>query len=141
MALKRREEREILFTMLFEALFHPEREPQELFAAILENADRDELAQSTYLREGFLGVCTHREQIMASIAANTKGWRPERLSKVSLALLQLAVYEMTYVPGLAREVAINEAVELSKKYDDDKAPAFVNGVLRGVFNALPKDPA
>lgn len=141
MALKRREEREILFTMLFEALFHPEREPRELFDAILENADRDDLAQSTYLREGFLGVCTHREEIMASIAASAKGWRPERLSKVSLALLQLAVYEMTFVPDLAKEVAINEAVELSKKYDDDKAPAFINGVLRGVFNALPKDPA
>lgn len=141
MALKRREEREILFTMLFEALFHPERDPRELFDAILENADRDDLAQSTYLREGFLGVCTHREQIMASIAASAKGWRPERLSKVSLALLQLAVYEMTFVPDLAKEVAINEAVELSKKYDDDKAPAFINGVLRGVFNALPKDPA
>jgi N utilization substance protein B len=141
MALKRREEREILFTMLFEALFHPEREPRELFDAILENADRDDLAQSTYLREGFLGVCTHREEIMACIAASAKGWRPERLSKVSLALLQLAVYEMTFVPDLAKEVAINEAVELSKKYDDDKAPAFINGVLRGVFNALPKDPA
>ena len=141
MALKRREEREILFTMLFEALFHPEREPRELFDAILENADRDDLAQSAYLREGFLGVCTHREEIMASIAASAKGWRPERLSKVSLALLQLAVYEMTFVPDLAKEVAINEAVELSKKYDDDKAPAFINGVLRGVFNALPKDPA
>ncbi len=138
MALKRREEREYAFTMLFEALFHKGEPCESLYESILENTDDPRIKKSAYIKDTFFGVSQKEEEISSAIAANAKGWKPERISKVSLAVLRLAVYEMLFVEGLAPQISINEAVELCKKYDDEKAPAFVNGVLRGVYRSLPQ---
>lgn len=139
MALKRREEREYAFTMLFEALFHKGEPTQSLYESILENTDNPAISKSAYIKKIFFGVSEKQEEIQKAIAANAKGWKPERISKVSLAVLQLAVYEMLFVEGIAPQISINEAVELSKKYDDEKASSFVNGVLRGVYQGLPQE--
>ena len=72
------------------------------------------------------------EEIDTKISASLKNWSIDRLSKVNLAILRLSLSEMTYgeVPF---QVSINEAVELAKKFSDDEAPAFVNGVLADVI--------
>lgn len=137
--LTRREEREYAFTMLFEALFHADEACGELYESILENTDDERIRQSRYVKKLFFGVSEKLEEISAAINANLKGWKAERISKVSLAILRLAVYEMLFIDKLAPQISINEAVELCKKYDDEKAPAFVNGVLRGVFRSLPEN--
>ena len=64
----------------------------------------------------------------------SKGWKLSRLSKVTLAILRLAVYEMLY-DKLAYNIVINEAVELAKKYDEEKAPKFVNGILNNIADS------
>ena len=56
----------------------------------------------------------------------------KRISRISLAILRLCIYEMLYVEDIPFSVSINEAVELCKKYNDDKAPAFVNGILNTI---------
>ena len=56
----------------------------------------------------------------------------KRISRISLAILRLCIYEMLYVENIPFSVSINEAVELCKKYNDDKAPAFVNGILNTI---------
>ena len=136
MALKRREEREYAFTMLFEASFHKEDSREVIYESILENTDDERIRESEYIRRIFFGVGEKEAELTERIRASAKSWKPERISRVSLALLMLAVYEMLFVEEVPVKIAINEAVELCKKYDDDKAPAFLNGVLRGVYRTM-----
>ncbi len=74
------------------------------------------------------GVHAHLDEIDAMIADCARGWDPTRMNKVDLAILRLAVYEMKF-GDTPVGVAINEAVELAKKFSSDEAPAFINGVL------------
>ena len=79
----------------------------------------------------------HEEEIDAKISENLKkGWKISRISKVSLALLRLAVYEILYRDDVPTSVSINEAVELSKKYTVKEDTSFINGVLGSVAKAL-----
>lgn len=61
--------------------------------------------------------------------ASAKGWKTSRMGRVDLTILRLAVYEMKFDEDIPEKVAINEAVELSKKFGGDESPAFINGVL------------
>lgn len=76
-----------------------------------------------------LGVLAGREQIDATIAAASEHWRLERLSRVDANVIRIAVYEMTTPPGLPIEIAINEAIEIARKFGTAESAAFVNGVL------------
>lgn len=83
------------------------------------------------------GVKEHEEELEGLISAHLKkGWSISRISKVSAAIMKIAVYEMKYVDDVPPKVAINEAVELIKKYGDEEEPKFVNGVLGAVFAEL-----
>lgn len=74
-------------------------------------------------------VIIHIEEIDRMISEGCTGWKLERIGKSELAIIRLATYEMHFDPSVDKAIAINEAVELAKKYGDDKAPSFVNGVL------------
>ena len=78
-----------------------------------------------------MGACEHRTEIDAAIAENAKGWRIDRIAKMSLAVMRVAVYELlcTDTPS---SIVINEALEIDKIYDSDDSPAFINGVLNAV---------
>ena len=89
-----------------------------------------------YIRDTYYAVCDNRDEIDALIGENSNGWRPDRLGNVSRSVLRLAVYEMKFVDSIPYNVAINEAIELTKKYDDEKARPFINGVLNSVKNSL-----
>ncbi len=130
----RRIAREHGFTLLYESEFHTDSTPEAIFD--LAVADRDLNADDTYLREIFFGTMTHMDEIDALIGRHAKGWKTNRLSRVSRAILRLATYEMIYVDDVPPAVAINEAVELTKQFDDPKARAFINGVLNAVKNEL-----
>ena len=78
------------------------------------------------------GVCEKQDEIDATIERHSNGWKVARLTRVSRAVIRLCVYEMANVQDVPATVAINEAIELSKKYDDEKARSFVNGVLNGI---------
>ena len=81
----------------------------------------------------------HIDEIDALIGRFAKGWKTNRLSRVSRAILRLGTYELKYAKGVPAVVAINEAVELTKRFDEPRARAFVNGVLNAVKNAGPED--
>ena len=80
----------------------------------------------------FFVVMNELETIDSKISENAKGWKLERLSKVSLAIMRICVYEMLFCEDIPFNISINEAVELAKKFDYDKAPSFINGVLNKV---------
>jgi len=102
-----------------------------------ENEDTNQLSNLTkadeeYIKNTFFGIFENIEQIDDIISGSIIGWEYNRISKISMSLLRIAVYEILYVEDIPVSVAINEAVELSKRYDYSEAYTFINGVLGAV---------
>lgn len=91
-----------------------------------EKASQEEISYITRKSED---ITEKLEQIDQMINEKTKGWKTSRMGKVDVALLRLSVYEIVFEEDIPLGVAINEAVELAKKYGTDDSPAFINGVL------------
>ena len=127
--MNRRQAREAVFELLFETEFKADEAKEDIFALSTENR---EIEEDDYVRTAYFGVCEHLSEIDERINRHAKGWKTSRISKVSRSLLRLCVYEMLYCEEIPVSVSINEAIELCKKFDEDKARAFVNGVLNSV---------
>ena len=132
-ALKRKEAREVVVGLLFETEFKTEEDSSEIFAISTENR---EIPEDEYIKAAYFGVCENREKIDELIGANSNGWKTHRLTRLSRSVMRLAVYEMLFCEDIPYSVSINEAIELTKKFDDPKAKAFVNGVLNSIKSAL-----
>ncbi len=132
--MTRREERIQVFQLMFCADFRRDEPIAEIYRT---EADMTEQSQewSDYIKSTYFGVQEKRDTLDALIAAHANGWKLSRLSRVTLALLRLAAYEMQYVDDVPYNIAINEALELAKIYDDENAVAFINGVLNAIANA------
>ena len=131
----RKQMREHVFRLLFQIEFVPCSEmPEriELYLAQLENANDE---KKTYMKERCLSAIDNVKEIDALINEKASGWKTSRMNKVDLSILRLAIFEMQYDEDIPVGVAINEAVELAKKYSGDDGPAFVNGVLAKVVTA------
>ena len=133
MVMTRKEAREAAFGLIFETEFRCEETPVDIYESSVENR---EIEDSEYIKCAFFTVCEKREEIDALIGENAQGWKTQRLTNVSRSILRLAVYEMLYDDSIPYSVSINEAVELAKKFDDEKARPFINGVLNSVKSAL-----
>ena len=134
--MTRREAREAAFSLIFESGFRAEEEREELYANTVKNL---EIPKNKYVKTVYFGIADNITDIDALIAKCSVGWKTERMTHVSRAILRLAVYEMLFMEDIPVRVSINEALELAKKYDEDKARAFVNGVLNAVKNTLPEE--
>lgn len=121
--------RENTFLLLFEGVCKKDETPEEIFTKAVEVR---ELETDGYVKCVFFGTYTNLQIIDETIEKSLKGWKKERVSPVSLAILRLACYEMLFMEDIPNKVSINEAVELCKKYDDEKAYSFVNGVLHKI---------
>lgn len=127
--MNRREAREIVFSLIYEMDFHKDDNPDEIY----EMAELcREFEGNDYIKEIYYGIPKKLSEIDELINQHTVGWKQDRLSKTSLAIMRLCVYEMLYVESVPFNIAINEAVELAKKFDHDKAPAFINGVVNAI---------
>ena len=126
--MTRKEAREQAFVLIFEKMFRDDTAEE-----ILEYATEiREIEVDDYSKEIFLGVCEKTEELDAEISKHLKNWKIERISKVALAILRLAVYEIKFVESVPESVSINEAVELSKKFSFAEDASFVNGVLGNI---------
>lgn len=135
MSLNRRKERELVFQMLFASQFAPEDETEKLYEELMAECETPEAAESEYIRNVFCGARDYRETALEKIRAHAQGWKVERFSKTTLTILQLAIYEMEKREDVPVKIAINEAVELSKRFDEDGSRKFVNGILGSVAAA------
>ena len=95
-------------------------------------ADRPSRAQLGYIDSVVSGVANRAEDLNAEISRYSIGWDISRISRLTRAIMQLAIYEILYVQDVPTGVAVSEAVRLAKKYDGDDTGAFVNGIL-GAF--------
>lgn len=132
----RKELREHIFKMLFQIEFNdPQDMPEQMdyyFSTLEDAADKDK----EYMKRKYGAVIEKTEEIDELINANAKGWKTARMNKVDLSILRLAVYEMKWDEDVPVGVAINEAVELAKRFSSEGAPAFVNGVLGKIARSL-----
>lgn len=83
----------------------------------------------TYIKQALIGVENNKEEIDKVIETNLHNWKLDRISKVNLSILRLATYELLYDEAVPRNVAINEALEITRRYSDEKSVSFINGVL------------
>lgn len=119
------------FKLIFELNQHME-DVDFLFDNLMNEMPQS-ITSMPYIKGTVLGVMDKYDELTDEIRANlAEGWRLERISKVARTILLLAVYEIKYANDVPEKVAINEALELAKKFDDPETVAFVNGVLAGV---------
>ena len=131
--MTRRELREQNFKLLFETEFYPPEKLEEQLdiytADLVEDTENVSEQDIAYIRTKFLNLVSKIEEIDARINEVAEKWTTKRMGKVELTILRLAYYEMNFEDEIPVSVAINEAVELAKKFGRDESPAFVNGVL------------
>ncbi len=132
---ERRRAREDAMKLLFEAMAQKPDEPDVFFR---EEAGHLELKNDiAYVKTVYDGVINHLKEIDALIEESSNGWKTNRIPRTGLSAMRICVYEMKYYFEDSGEripyiISINEAVELAKKYGDEKDPSFVNGVLNSI---------
>ena len=130
--MDRRLARKETFGLLFEYSFQEEKTVETIFDHALQARDFEPDEFVTQMVEG---VISHLAQLDQTIEAHLKDWRKNRLSRVSLTILRMAIYEIQYMNDIPESVSINEAVELAKIFGNDKDAPFVNGVLGNVVRS------
>lgn len=130
--MNRSEIREQTFRLMYSLEIQKPEETVEQIEMYLENNGIVKEDAKEFITETILGIERHQEEIDQKIQENLKTeWKIGRISKVNLAILRLAIYEIKYT-DIPFKVAINEAIELGKKYGEDNAKNFINGVLASI---------
>ena len=130
--MKRRELREHIFQLLFRVEFNGQEEMSEQIHMFVEDMKEEtdvKEADEAYISGKYKKIVEKLPEIDAKLDEVSRGWKTTRMGKVDLTILRLAVYEMIYDEDIPEKVAINEAVELARKFGGDESPAFINGVL------------
>lgn len=125
----RSELREHVFKMVFQIEFNEPVDMPEHFELYMDSLERATDQDRTYIETKYKAVLEKISEIDALIDEKSKDWKTKRMNKADLAILRLAVYEMKWDEDVPVGVAINEAVELAKRFSGESGPAFVNGVL------------
>ena len=133
--MKRREQREQIFALLFRVEFNtPEEMDGQVSMYVDEMKEAEPLSEKDedYIVGKYKKIADRITEIDGILNEASRTWKTSRMSRVDLTVLRLTVYEMKFDEDIPEKVAINEAVELAKKYGGDESPAFVNGVLAHV---------
>ena len=127
--------RESAFKLLYSSEIQKDFE-QEQIDIFLEDNNITKNEETEYIKNSFFGIRENITQIEKLISNNlTQKWTIERISRIDIAILKLAIYEIVY-SKLPYKVVINEAVELAKKYGEDSSKSFINGILASIVKEL-----
>ena len=132
--LGKRKVRSYVLGLVFGYNFNKEIAPEQYYNDAYDNFCCEDDEEETVKGE-FLGICENIDAIDEIISANLKSWSINRLSKITLSILRVSVYEMKYL-SLPAPISINEAVELAKEYGEDGASSYINGVLNNISRSL-----
>lgn len=132
--MSRKAARDSAFKLIYQIPFHGDNDVSLTMDNFTQTDEYSKLTESdmTYVNKCVDGCFDNLSHIDGMVEGSLKNWKIDRLSKVNLAILRLSLSEMEYA-DVPFQVSINEAVELAKKYSDDDAPAFVNGVLADII--------
>lgn len=121
--------REHIFKLLFRVEFHNPEELEEQIQLYLSDIIEAKESEYNYIQDKTLRIAEIIPELDEKINSISEGWPTNRIGKAELSIIRLAVYEMLYDEDIPPSVAINEAVELAKKYGSVNAPSFINGIL------------
>ncbi len=128
--------RELTFRLIYSIEIQKSTNIEEQIDLYIESNNIEDKNAKEYIRDVVLGIETNIEDITKLIEKHLKSdWKIDRISKIDLSLLKLAIYEIKY-KEIPYKVAINEAIELAKKYGEDNSKNFVNGILASVVKEL-----
>ena len=127
--MRRSEAREHIFKMVFGLEFNEKEEMPEQVRLYFEQLEQMEEKDKEYIQKKAWAIADHKDEIDTLINEHASGWKTTRMNKVDLTLLRLAVYEMKWDDDIPDGVAINEAVELAKRFGGESSSSFVNGIL------------
>ncbi|MBQ2986311.1 MAG: transcription antitermination factor NusB [Tyzzerella sp.] len=130
--MSRTELREHIFRMLFRIEFNSAEEMKEQEGFYFEELEEATGKDQEYILDKYRAIVEKKEEIDALLNTVSEGWKTSRMNRVDLTIMRLAVYEIKWDEDVPTGVAINEAVELAKKYSSDDGPSFVNGILAKV---------
>lgn len=132
--MSRSELREHIFKMVFRIEFNDQEEMKEQEKLYFELDQEITEKNQEYILNKYKAIMEKLPEIDEVLNDLSTGWKTSRMNRVDLAILRLATYELRWDEDVPTGVAINEAVELAKKYSSDSGPAFINGVLAKVAN-------
>ena len=132
----RREMREHIFKLLFLREFNPSEEMPDQIRMYFESLEELAPINEAYMQNKYEKILEHLDEIDGTLNLASSGWKVSRMSKVDVNILRLAVYEMKYDEDVPVKVAIDEAVELAKKFGGDDSSSFVNGILGKIAKEL-----
>ena len=128
--MNRRQLREQIFKLLFRVEFNPAEDMDTQVELFFDNDETQfDEKDMKYIRDKYDRIYEKIDEIDRLIDEKAKGWKTERMSKVDLTIIRLGVYEILYDDQISAGIAINEAVELAKKFGQDKSGGFINAVL------------
>ena len=134
--MKRKRSREIAMELLF-SMEISKNSYEQTIESFIENYEMDlKTIDLEYIKKVMKSVTDYKEEIDEIIKNSLINWTIDRVSKVNLTIVRLAIAEMLYINDVPEVVAINEAIELTKKYSDDKSVSFVNGALDKAFKNI-----
>ena len=126
--------RESAFKLIYSLEIQKQDNLKEQIDVYFESENIEDKAAKEYIEDAVLGIEEHKEEILGFIEKNLKSdWKIDRISKIDLSILKLAIYEIQY-KDIPFKVVINEAVELAKKYGEDSSKNFINGILASIVN-------
>jgi N utilization substance protein B len=131
----RREGRENAVQALYAIELSP-AQPREVIHLFWES-NRYKPAAKAFAQELLSGLLDNSDELDARISAKSPNWSISRMGKIDLAIIRLAAYELIYREDIPKNVTINEAIEIAKKYGSEESPAFVNGILDEISRTLP----
>ena len=115
---------------------------EDTYSAVLEKSEiitTPSLDDIEYAESILLGIREHEDEISSIISELTIGWSIERMPKVDVSILRIAIFEMLYRSDIPYSVSINEAVELAKEFGGDKSATYINGMLGTLARRLPME--
>ena len=134
--MNRSEMREQAFKIMYSLEIQKNENLEEQLELYIESNEIKDESAIEYIKDAVLGIEENKKEILANIEKNLKkDWKIERISKIDLVILKLAIYEITY-KEIPYKVVINEAVELAKKYGEDNSKNFVNGILASIVKDM-----
>ena len=136
----RRETRDVTVKFLYSDNFTGDEDTElgnrlDVFLKNYDGCPADKIDRD-YIYEITSGSAAHKSEIDGLIKKHTANWTPERMARLDLAILRVAIYELLYRDDIPSNVTINEAVELAKTYSHEDAGTFVNGILGSIYRAI-----
>jgi N utilization substance protein B len=133
--MNRRKSRELAMKLLFETSINKKGTEEIIDDYKEENENLDlKNIDFEYIKTLLDGICEKETLLIEKIEESLTNWKLNRISKINMAILKIAVYEIYFIEDIPEKVSVNEAIELAKTYSDEKSPSFINGAIGNIIN-------